>query len=88
MAIRIQVIRDATTCEHCGAQPIQWHHLDHAANPQQRISNLVWRSAANYQTILTEIDRCEALCKRCHSAAHGRKAKPKPRPKRTKYWYK
>lgn len=66
-------IREKARCLHCGAQPVDFHHDDHAQNKGSRVSALVNRGYP-IERIQAEIDRCEALCRRCHMTLDGRLA--------------
>lgn len=63
-------IRAKTFCP-CGRQPVEWHHEDHLKNPNKRIAHLV-ALGFPISVIQEEIDRCEALCRRCHMQLDGR----------------
>lgn len=66
----IRSIREATNCNRCGAQPIEWHHESHVGNAHRRVSSLVQRSCL--KTVIEEIQRCEPLCRSCHMQEDGR----------------
>lgn len=84
----VSSIRQMTFCQRCGAQPIEWHNQEHEGNPQRRIANMVGQGNTPIR-ILAEIEKCTALCRRCHMAIDGRtkklvaaggwRAKPRPR---------
>lgn len=63
--------RATTTCERCGAQPVEYHHVDHERHGNQRVARLAARGVS-VERIRREIDRCEALCRRCHMTVDGR----------------
>lgn len=65
-------IRARTTCELCGAQPIDWHREEHEKNPGWRLGNMR-SSCSTLERIQAEINACAALCRKCHMRADGRK---------------
>lgn len=70
-AAYVKEVRDNTYCERCGGQPIEWHHEDHPKDPRKRPANMAGR-ARPIKRIQEEIDRCTALCHRCHMIIDGR----------------
>jgi hypothetical protein len=64
-------IRSKTVCEKCKGQPIEWHHVDHEADGNQRVAHLV-SLGFPIERIQREIDKCEALCRLCHMKHDGR----------------
>lgn len=67
----VNEVRAATVCERCGKQPVQFHHDDHLLQPNHRVSALVG-SGASIKRLKKEIDKCQALCNRCHMEIDGR----------------
>lgn len=76
----ISEVRLRTVCDRCGAQPVEWHHVDHEADENQRVAHLV-ALGFPVKRIQQEIDKCEALCRSCHMKEDGRlKALSKNKP--------
>lgn len=69
--IHVNAIRQQTKCEHCGNQPIEWHHESHLVFTNRRIAHLV-ALGFPIPVIDAEIAKCEALCRRCHMVEDGR----------------
>ena len=70
----VAAIRSQTVCKLCGCQPIEWHHVDHERDSNQRVAHL---TALGFPIarIDAEIAKSEALCRRCHQALDGRRGK-------------
>lgn len=73
----IKVVRMGTVCERCGdpARTIEWHHEDHPQHPERRIGNMIDHHTESLEEIIHEIERCEAVCRRCHMRDDGRTGK-------------
>ena len=56
----VSEIRGRTVCERCGAQPVEWHRVEHEQDSNRRVSAL---TALGFPipVIQAEIDTC-ALC--------------------------
>ena len=71
MKARLDEIR-AAGCSRCGATPdtaeIHFHHID-PASKRFEIAN--WRKiGATESELLAEIEKCQLLCRECHSEEH------------------
>ncbi len=64
-------IRSNTYCELCGKQPIEWHHVDHEINGNNRVSHLTSQGHP-ISRLKIEIEKCQALCRSCHMKIDGR----------------
>lgn len=69
----LAAVRQDTRCVRCNGQPVEFHHPDHVAAPNQRVAHL---AALGFPVprIASEIAKCEALCRSCHMKEDGRSA--------------
>ncbi len=67
----VNKVNQQTLCQHCGTQPIEWHHADHPKQPNARVSSLRTQGSS-IRRIQQEMDRCTPLCRSCHMAEDGR----------------
>lgn len=68
----VQQRKEQTVCEHCGEQPIEYHHPEHTLFPHRRLCQMM--NGSSLAAIDAEIARCQALCRRCHMQLDGRLA--------------
>ena len=70
--LHVEEIRTKTVCSSCGeSKAIDFHHKDHPRYPSHRISQLIWEGVS-LDRIDREIEKCTALCRRCHLVLDGR----------------
>lgn len=67
----VKEVRSTTFCVRCGKQPVDFHHVDHESNGNQRVAHLT-ALGSSLARIQQEIDKCEALCRSCHMKEDGR----------------
>lgn len=68
---QIDQLRAQTVCAKCGAQPIEWHNPEHAAEPNRRIARMTRAPYFSVQKVLAEIAVCTPLCRKCHRREDG-----------------
>lgn len=70
--IRFAKMKVEQGCERCGydAHPVSlsWHHPND--DKSAKVSTLIHNRHKN-ETIMNEIDKCELLCKNCHTREHS-----------------
>src|SRR3954453_20744027 len=69
-------LRAQTQCQYCGAQPIDWHHINGAETANHRVSSMAARGVPIHK-LEEELAKCIPLCRSCHITAH-RHVPPQP----------
>jgi len=62
-----------TVCVDCGAQPVEWHHVEPKNGRWNEVSFLIARGAP-VARIETELARCVPVCRACHMLRDGRRS--------------
>lgn len=75
----VRGVRTAARCAQCGAQPVEFHCVDHREEPRQRIAVMA-AQGRSIASIKKELARCTPLCRPCHAAEDKRLGRTRRRP--------